>query len=156
LEHVAFVTHAANSEQQQLPAQVPQALVAMGEHWELTGPHPEPVVPVLPPGLVAPVMPPALVEPVAPPALVAGIVPPAPPTMGLVAVDAQTSDAQVRPSLQVPSSKHGQCSLPGGQSMSLLPQPEAIARAVPNANASGPLTNTLHCDRAFIASSPFN
>jgi hypothetical protein len=141
------MTHAESSEQQQLAAQLPQAAVAMGEHWEATGPQ-------VPPELVVPVVPPELVVPVVPPELVVPIPPPAPP--GPVAVDTQTSDAQVRSPLQVPSKKHEQFSSPGWQSIPLLPQLALMATAEPKASASRPLVHTRHFKRAFMASSPFN
>ena len=148
------MTHAESSEQQQLAAQLPQAPVAMGEHWEATGPQvpPELVELVVPPELVVPVVPP----PVVPPELVDPIPPPAPPLVGPVAVDTQRSDAQVRSLSQVPSDKHGQFSPPGSQSMPLLPQLELMATAEPNASASRPLVHTPHFKRAFMASSPFD
>jgi len=150
------MTQAENWEQQQLAAQLPQAPVAMGEHWEATGPQvpPELVVPVVPPELVVPVVPPELVVPVVPPELVDPIPPPAPPLVGPVAVDTQTSDAQVRSSLHVPSKKHEQFSSPGWQSIPLLPQLELMARAVPNASASRPPVAIPHFKRGFIAGSP--
>ena len=143
------MTHAESWEQQQLAAHLPQAPVAMGEHWEAIGPHvpPELVVPVVPPELVVPVVPPELVDPIAPPA---------PPLAGPVAVDTQTSDTQVRLPSQVPSDEHGQLSPPGSQSIPLLPQLALMATAEPNASASRPIVHTPHFRRAFMASSPFN
>ena len=132
------MTQAESWEQQQLAAHLPQAPVAMGEHWEATGPQ-------VPPELVVPVVPPELVDP---------IPPPAPP--GPVAVDTQTSDTQVRLPSQVPSDKHRQLSPPGSQSIPLLPQLALMATAEPNASASRPLVHTPHFKRAFMASSPFN
>ena len=143
------MTHAESWEQQQLAAHLPQAPVAIGEHWEATGPQ-------VPPELVVPVVPPELVVLVVPPELVDPIPPPAPPLVGPVAVDTQTSDTQVRLSSQVPSDKHGQLSPPGSQSMPLLPQLELMAKAVPNASASRLLIDTLHFKRALMASSPFD
>ena len=134
------MTHAESSEQQQLAAQLPQAPVAMGEHWEATGPQ-------VPPELVVPVVPPELVDP---------IPPPAPPLASPVAVDTQTSDTQVRLPSQVPSDKHRQLSPPGSQSIPLLPQLALMARVEPNASASRPLVAIPHFKRGFIASSPFN
>jgi hypothetical protein len=143
------MTHAESWEQQQLAAHLPQAPVAMGEHWEATGPQapPELVVPVVPPELAVPVVPPELVDP---------IPPPAPPLAGPVAADTQTSDTQVRLPSQVLSDKHGQLSPPGSQSIPLLPQLELMATAEPNASASRPLVATLHFKLAFIANSPFD
>jgi hypothetical protein len=141
------MTQAESWEQQQLAAHLPQAPVAMGEHWEATGPQ-------VPPELVVPVVPPELVVPVVPPELVDPIPPPAPP--GPVAVDTQTSDTQVRLPSQVPSDKHRQLSPPGSQSIPLLPQLALMATAEPNASASRPLVHTPHFKRAFMASSPFN
>ena len=141
------MTQAESWEQQQLAAHLPQAPVAMGEHWEATGPQ-------VPPELVVPVVPPELVVPVVPPELVDPIPPPAPP--GPVAVDTQTSDTQVRLPSQVPSDKHRQLSPPGSQSIPLLPQLELMATAEPNASASRPLVAIPHFKRGFIASSPFN
>ena len=134
------MTHAESWEQQQLAAHLPQAPVAMGEHWEATGPQ-------APPELVVPVVPPELVDP---------IPPPAPPLAGPVAADTQTSDTQVRLPSQVLSDKHGQLSPPGSQSIPLLPQLELMATAEPNASASRPLVATLHFKLAFIANSPFD
>jgi hypothetical protein len=141
------MTQAESWEQQQLAAHLPQAPVAMGEHWEATGPQ-------VPPELVVPVVPPELVVPVVPPELVDPIPPPAPP--GPVAVDTQTSDTQVRLPSQVPSDKHRQLSPPGSQSIPLLPQLALMARVEPNASASRPLVAIPHFKRGFIASSPFN
>ena len=143
------MTQAESWEQQQLAAQLPQAPVAMGEHWEATGPQ-------VPPELVVPVVPPELVVPVVPPELVDPIPPPAPPLAGPVAVDTQTSDTQVRLPSQVPSDEHGQFSPPGSQSIPLLPQLALMARVEPNASASRPLVAIPHFKRGFIASSPFN
>ena len=142
------MTHAESSEQQQLPAHVPQALTAMAEHWELTGPQlpPELVVPVPPPAPVAPVLPPAPPEPVA------AVPPPAPPIVGPVAVDTQRSDAHIRSPLQVLSARHEQFSLPGSQSKPLLPQLALVAKA----SARRPLVDMQHFKRACIANSPLN
>jgi hypothetical protein len=141
------MTHAESSEQQQLAAQLPQAPVAMGEHWEATGPQ-------VPPELVELVVPPELVVPVVPPELVDPIPPPAPPLASPVAVDTQTSDTQVRSPLQVSFKKHEQFSSPRSQSIPLLPQLALMATAEPNASASRPLVHTPHFKRGFIASSP--
>jgi hypothetical protein len=158
------VTHAASSEQQQLPAHVPQALTAMAAHWELTAPQlpPELVVPVPPPAPVAPALPPAPVVPPpapvapvlppAPPEPVVPVPPPAPPIVGPVAVDTQRSDAHIRSPLQLPSARHEQFSLPGSQSKPLLPQLTLVAKA----SARRPLVDMQHFKRACIASSPFN
>jgi hypothetical protein len=143
------MTHAESWEQQQLAAHLPQAPVAMGEHWEATAPQ-------VPPELVVPVVPPELVVPVVPPELVDPIPPPSPPPAGPVAVDTQTSDTQVRFPSQVPSDKHGQLSPPGSQSIPLLPQLELMATAEPSASASRPLFHTPHFKCAFMASSPFS